>query len=581
MAPLRPVTLLLFLLSLEALPDTAGAQQAGLQRAFELERRGNYAAAVEAYRGLLARSPGDVTALLGLERVLLPLNRSAEIVPDVRAALAVDSSSGAIYGVALRTWGVMDQPDSMRSIAERWARLVPGDEAPYREWGAAALTARHRDAALQAYRLGREQLGRDDVLAAEFAQLAVADADYPTAAREWLLAVRQLPGYRVTAVATLGHAPISKRGEILRILAADQDFTARRLESELRVKWGDPMGGLAALEAGLPLAPQGQVMDALRGLLDQLRMQRTREALLAQGRALEAIAARLPQSQASRTRLDAAQAYSAAGEPEAARRMLSGLAENRSARGSVESGAASALLTVLIGEGKLDEATRRLAELRPQLSGEEHAQLSHSLVTAYIRKGDLNRADSVLGADSTIDGFALAGRIKLYRGDLSGAVESFRQAGPYAGDRSEATRRTLLLALLQPIETDTLRRLGQALLRLEQGDTTGAVAELEAVAGELAPSKGGAELRLLAGRLAAAKGDAALAERLYRDAASKEAPATAPAAELALAELMLDARRTSEAVAQLEHLILTYPESALVPQARRTLDLARGAVPRT
>jgi tetratricopeptide (TPR) repeat protein len=581
MAPLRPVALLLFLLSLGPLPDTVFAQQAGLQRAFELERRGNYAAAVEAYRGLLARSPGDVTALLGLERVLLPLNRSAEIVPDVRAALARDSSSAAIYGVALRAWGVMDQPDSMRAIAERWARMAPGDEAPYREWGAAALAARHRDAALQAYRLGRERLGRDDVLAAEFAQLAVSDGDYPTAAREWLLAVRLLPGYRVTAVATLGHAPISKRAEILQVLEGDRDFTARRVESELRVKWGDPMGGLAALEAGLPLAPRGQVMDALRGLVDQLRMQRTRDALRAQGRALEAIASRLPQSQASRARLDAAQVYSAAGEPEAARRMLSGLAENRSARGNVASGAASALLTVLIGEGKLDEATRRLAELRPQLGGEEHAQLSHALVTAYIRKGDLARADSVLGPDSTIDGFALAGRIKLYRGDLSGAVESFRQAGPYAGDRTEATRRTLLLALLQPLEADTLERLGQALLRLEQGDTTRAVGELESVAGELAPAKGGAELRLLAGRLAAAKGDAALAERLYRDAASKEAPATAPAAELALAELMLAARRTSEAVAQLEHLILTYPESALVPQARRTLDLARGAVPRT
>ena len=36
-----------------------------------------------------------------------------------------------------------------------------------------------------------------------------------------------------------------------------------------------------------------------------------------------------------------------------------------------------------------------------------------------------------------------------------------------------------------------------------------------------------------------------------------------------------------KAMAQLEHLILTYPESALVPQARRTLDLARGAVPET
>jgi len=31
----------------------------------------------------------------------------------------------------------------------------------------------------------------------------------------------------------------------------------------------------------------------------------------------------------------------------------------------------------------------------------------------------------------------------------------------------------------------------------------------------------------------------------------------------------------------LEHLILTYPRSALVPQARRKLDEARGAVPKT
>jgi len=247
----------------------------------------------------------------------------------------------------------------------------------------------------------------------------------------------------------------------------------------------------------------------------------------------------------------------------------------------VSSGAASALLTVLIAEGKLGEVRRRLTELRGQMSGEEHGELTRALVAAYIRGGELDRADSVLGRDSTIEGFALAGRIRLYRGDLDGAVESFKQAGPYAGDRAEATRRTVLLAILQPIEVDTLAPLGAALLRLEQGDTGRAVAELEVVAGDLPAAKGGAEIRLLAGRLAAAKGDPALAERLYRLAASKEAPATAPAAELALAELMLAARRTPEAVAQLEHLILSYPESALVPQARRALDVARGAVPQT
>jgi tetratricopeptide (TPR) repeat protein len=576
--PLR--TGILALVVFAAAPPAAVAQRATIPRAFELERRGNYEAAADAYRELLRRSPGDISALLGLERVLLPLNRSVDILPEARAALATDSTSVAIHAVALRAWAAADQPDSMRAVAERWARLAPGDEAPYREWGAAALAGRRREAALEAYRLGRQRLGRADVLAAEMAQLAIVDGDYATAAREWVPAVRRLPGYRLTAVATLGHAPAFKRDEILRILAAEPDFTARRLESELRVKWGDPLGGLSSLERGLAQSG-GRGVEALRALVDQLRLLRSPDALLAQGRALEMIAARLPGEQASRVRLEAAQAYAAAGDRDAARKMLDGLADDRTAPGAVSSGAAGALVTVLIGEGKLTEAGRRLAELRPQMTGEEHAELRRSLGAAYLKRGELDRAESTLGRDSTIEGFALQGWIKLYRGDLKGAVDGFKGAGPYAGDRADATRRTTMLALLQPIEADSLPPLGAALLQLEQGDTIAAISGLEAVAQRLPAAKGGAEIQLIAGRLSKARGDPELAERLYRAAASSEAPATAPAAELALAELMLDRQRTEDAIAQLEHLILAYPESALVPQARRTLDQARGAVPRT
>jgi hypothetical protein len=198
-----------------------------------------------------------------------------------------------------------------------------------------------------------------------------------------------------------------------------------------------------------------------------------------------------------------------------------------------------------------------------------------------MRAGDLTRADSVIAADTSIDGLALSGRIRLYRGDIAGAVERFKAAGPYAGDRAEATRRTTLLALLQPIQVDSLPELGQALLQLEQGDTAQASAGLERVAAQLIPAQGGAELNLLAGRLLAATGRTDDAERLLRTAATKDAPTTAPAAELALAELLLSTRRPTEAMELLEHLILTYPQSALVPQARRKLDEARGAVPKT
>ena len=123
--------------------------------------------------------------------------------------------------------------------------------------------------------------------------------------------------------------------------------------------------------------------------------------------------------------------------------------------------------------------------------------------------------------------------------------------------------------------------MGRPCSPLARGDTAKAVAGLDHAGGGLPAAKGGAELRLMAGRLAAAAGQAGDAERLLKAAAAPDAPGTAPAAELALAELLLDQRRPQEAVARLEHLILTYPASALVPQARRRLDEARGAVPKT
>ena len=561
-------------------PISAAAQQEPMSRAFDLERRGEYAAAAAAYQSVLAKKPGDATALLGLERVLLPLNRSEEIIPLVRRALAANPTSAPIHGVALRAWAATDQPDSIRASAERWARAVPNDEAPYREWGAAALGRRDRAGALAAYTQGRERLGRTDALAAEMAQLATADGDYVTALREWLPALRKLPGYRVTVVAALAQAPSNVQPELLQVLSRDEDFMPRRLEAELRARWGDPLGGLRALQSALP-EDRAVAIDALQGLVDQLRGQRTQDACLAQGRALEAIATRSPEPQGSRFRLEAAKAYSAAGDRQAARRMLAGLAADRSAPGSVSSGAAATLVSVLIEEGKLDEATRRVKDLGPTLSADEYAELRRRLVRGWIRSGELARADSLLGADSTVEGLALAGWIRLYRGDLRGAIERLRAAGPYAGDRAEATKRTVMLALLQPIDTDTLPDLGAALLHLEQGDTADAMRGLEAVAQDLDPSGGGAELQLLAARLAVALHKNAEAERLFRAAASQKAPATAAAAELALAQLLLGQQRQADAVAQLEHLILTYPESALVPQARRVLDQARGAVPRT
>ena len=116
---------------------------------------------------------------------------------------------------------------------------------------------------------------------------------------------------------------------------------------------------------------------------------------------------------------------------------------------------------------------------------------------------------------------------------------------------------------------------------MERGDTAAGVGALEKVAGSLPGEQGGAEVRLYAGWVAQAAGRTGDAERLFRAADVAGVKATAPAAELALAALLLDLERPKEAADVLERMILGFPDSALIPQARRLLDEARGAVPKT
>ena len=236
---------------------------------------------------------------------------------------------------------------------------------------------------------------------------------------------------------------------------------------------------------------RGPAVEALRGVIDQLRTQQTQEAKAALARGLEALAELAPDADRARIRLDAAQAYTNAGDRDAARRMLAGLAEDRSASGQVAAGASAELVQVLIAEGQLEEAGRRLAEAGPALSGDDREALRLRLVAGWLKEGEVTRAEAALGADSTVEALALAGKIRLYHGDVAGAVDRLRKAGPYAGDRADATERTALLALLQPIESDSLALLGRGMLQLERGDTSHAVGTLEEVSADFPRAKAG------------------------------------------------------------------------------------------
>jgi tetratricopeptide (TPR) repeat protein len=574
----RTLSAALGLLGLGALAHGLAAQQAPdpARRGFELERRGNYGDAVGAYRDALKKKPNDAAALFGLERSLIALDRPADILPDARAAIAASPGTGAFYGVALRAWAASGRPDSVRAVAQQWAAVDSTDETPYREWGAAALARHDRDEARKAYQTARDRLHRPDALAGELAMVLSEEHDWAGAVREWSTAVAKVSGYRSTAVRALSPAPEEDRSKILRDFGKQTAPTARWVEADLRAQWGDPLGGYQVLSANLP-NDRGRAVEAISGFLDQVRDQTGPEPRRAQGLALAALADRTPGPGGSQLRLEAAQAFADAGDQAAAKRLLGGMATAI----DLTSGAGVTLVGVLVKEGKVEDAERKLEQLKPGLVSEDWMALRRTVAWGWVRAGKLDRADSMIVADSSVEGLAMAGQLRLFHGDLDSAAILLKLAGPFAGTRDEATARTATLAMLQPIQADTLPALGAGLLAVERGDTARGVQQLEKVADGLPVDAGGAEIRLYAGRLAQSAGRTADAERLLRSAAVPDAKTTAPAAELALAQLLLDSGRAKEATEVLEQMILGFPESALVPQARRLLDQARGAVPQT
>jgi TolA-binding protein len=127
-------------------------------------------------------------------------------------------------------------------------------------------------------------------------------------------------------------------------------------------------------------------------------------------------------------------------------------------------------------------------------------------------------------------------------------------------------------------KVDSAPALGAAFLTLARGDTTGAANALAATAGNM-PELASLSL-YLAGQLFAAQRKDAQAMPLWQRVVEQYAmSAEAPAAELEWARALKRGGDSAGAIKRLEHLILSYPQSALVPQARRDLEIAKSSIP--
>jgi len=130
------------------------------------------------------------------------------------------------------------------------------------------------------------------------------------------------------------------------------------------------------------------------------------------------------------------------------------------------------------------------------------------------------------------------------------------------------------MALLSRTKADTSHTAGAAFLALARRDSAQAAMRFERAADELpdaAPLLLALSARVQSGRHQDAAA-IALWQRILKDYS------TAPEAAESDLEWARTLRRKGDiagAVDHLEHLILTYPQSALVPQARRELEAVR------
>jgi tetratricopeptide (TPR) repeat protein len=549
----------------------------GIGQGYELERTGKLPQAVELYRGVLRGDSTNLPALLGLERVLSQLGRLPELVPLAQQANRVSQERDPqLLGLELRTFVALSMNDSVAALARRWTARVPGDETPWREWAVAQLDQQNVVEARRILLEGRKAVGDPRAFAIELAEIAASTADWAMAAQDWADAVTTDAGQIANAVVQLESAPdVAHHTVTDALLKPQQSVSARRLGANLLLDWGQGDQGWILLEGTLMDSSRETVM-ALWSFAQRAEQLGTPVAEGARGHALARFADLSVGALAARARTDAARALLAAGDKEGAHQLVAQI--------QAQSGVpTTALVDVLIGDGDLDQAEQQLAG--SHLSADDAVRIRLELSRAWTGRGELARAGRVLGGDSSIDAVAQRGWIALYHGDVARARDAFQEAGPYAGDRSDATRRTEMLALITDVDSSQGTKLGPALLALARGDSGAAVDGLRAAALGLAPGPRGGVL-VLAGRVAATLDSVhqALAAELFRQVVADSLPrvgAAPAAAELEWARLLERQGKPDRALAHLEHLILAYPGSAVVPEARRMMDRLKGSVPRS
>lgn len=596
-APLRRVRLPLALALVSAVVWTvsvpaAGAGQSGadledreqarlLQEASLLENRGEHDEAERRFRALLERSPGVAAAVFGLERMLRRRARLSELLPFVDRYQEARPDGKAIRHLELRVLAELDSLDALETAAREWIERDGVSLETYAEIAAVFEGALGPDRALDVVGEARKATGRPGALALEAGTILARSGRPGAAGREWSRAIEDdgrnlslvlreidaLPGDTREVVGTLlanleldADSAGGLRGAARLALAAG--LTERAVElatdvletSEGRSRKGflvrfaqraEERGADAvALWAYRRLRESPETEDegrALDGRIAELALSTGDTALALEAR--DRIASSHPTGSIQRRRALAAQLELEAGRahPEAAARRLVAFRSEYPDAPELDALAADVARRLVAG-GAAEDAARVLAEVEGPRSALERAYLD--LGAGEVESGAAELEASITGlspvrATSVIELLAVLESAGPRGGELAGRVAALAHRG----------------------------RGAEALELLRSG--------LDGVALDDRPG-----LLALGARIAEAAGYAedagAFRARLVRDYPDA---AEAPEAAIRLARYRAgDPEGDREAARILEELILSRPDAAVVPEARRELEKLKARI---
>src|SRR4029077_4181264 len=255
--------------------------------------------------------------MIGLVLFWQPLNRLSELLPAARRATAASPANGTLRGILLRTYVALNEPDSARAVALRWAAASPRDEGPYREW-AIALEDVHRHADARAVLLsGRQAIGRPGAFGIELAELDRLTGDWQGGARGWAAGLSDAAAQLTNAVSELAEAPEAERERIARVLigedaAAESALLTRRLAAELLLGWGQAARAWTVF-APTVANPSSDALFALKRFADMAGARDTPDARRVRGLALARYGEMAPEPEAAPPGGGAARAGGGAG----------------------------------------------------------------------------------------------------------------------------------------------------------------------------------------------------------------------------------------------------------------------------